>query len=260
MDSELEKKLKETKESEELQQIAKDNMTAEEISSGRKKVYIKGIGNVIMDWPSPDLTMQGDRLYAKFVTEHLQEGDLLTEEQLKAIYGKPTYIKVRGKEVKVGQGQWTIEEENKMEELPKEIRIMEAEFLDCREVYQQMLTAEKGGQVVNEDKKQNLLSRLDESFKKMGEAKLKLLELQSKRLKLFSISLEEQANLEKIKLYAPQCIKVEKEGKVEPLWKSEEEYNSGQFDSLRILSIFNLFLRGADVRFFGDIPEEGISS
>jgi hypothetical protein len=261
--------LNQTAESEKEQQAADDGKKLEEVFLGKQEVVIKEYGTIIFELPKTGLALEGDRVVAKFKTEHLRRGDLLTDAELKAIYNKPIVVKQDGQDIVVGTGEWTDKEEREMENLPSEIESTWEMFIVYREDYQkirqEMLKLTKSKE--DKAKKKKLDTQFDKAQKRALEQhdvvlkqKARLLELQATRVRLFSDSLEEQAFFEKIKLYAPSCIKIKRKGKEDFLWKSEEEMFGAEFAATRILTLFNLFVRGLDVRFFGDAPEGETSS
>lgn len=261
--------LNSTEDSENELQSAEDNKKLNDVLTGRQEIYITGYGAIIFDMPHVELALEGDNTAAKFKSKHLMSGDYLTDAQLKAIYNNPTIVKVSGKELTLGTGEWTEKDEREMDDLPANIQNNWDMFLSYREEYQtlkqEILAVPKIAK--NKAKIKELTTRQDNAQKRTLDQhqiilslKGKLIGLQATRVRLFSDSLEEQAFFEKIKLYAPSCIKIEKDGVVEPLWKSTQDMLNDKFTATRIITLFNLFVRGLDVRFFGDAPEEETSS
>ncbi|MCK9369421.1 hypothetical protein M0R04_05745 [Candidatus Dojkabacteria bacterium] len=238
-----------------------DNTTAEGVTKGVQTVFLSGIGTIIYELPGVELTLQGERLQAEFKGEQLRKGKLLTIAQLRAIYKQPVMIEQDGKQVVVSKGAWTDEDETKLESLPDEIREKDKLFEDYREKIHD-LTIQKEDLGSNKKKEarklelENIINRESEQaflvWKELANLKLDYLDLQSKKIVLFGESLEEQANLEKVKLYAPVCVKVKKGDTISPYWKNMGDLLSSDYTSLRILSLFNMVLRGVDVSFFGD--------
>jgi len=261
--------LEQTEESEREEQAADDNKKVEEVFLGKQEVYIKGYGDIIFELPRAGLALEGDKVVARYKTEHLRKGDLLTDAELKAIYNNPVVITQGGQEITVGTGEWTDKEENEMDQLPEAIQGTWEMFVVFREDYQsiKLEMTSLGNTKADKAKKKKLEVSYDLAQKKalaqhntVLTQKARLLELQATRVRLFSDSLEEQAFFEKIKLYAPSCIKIMRDGAVDFLWKSEEEMLAAEFTATRIITLFNLFVRGLDVRFFGDAPDEVTSS
>ncbi len=250
------------------EQEAKDMSQLQEVVEGRKIVNTKRYGTIVFDYPSAELMIEGDYLAAKFKSEHLKKGDLLTIEQLKAIYRRPTTIIEDGKETQINNGVWTDAEENRIEELVKEINQHQEFFRAYRSEYQDL--ENQINQLPKTSKK-----KMDELQEKRGKAwteaeninikiiklNLEYLNLISKRLELFQSSLEELALFEKIKACAPKCIKKYNESKeLVPIWGSQEEFLKDGLKAIEILQMFNIFMRGGNVSFFEDVPEGEISS
>lgn len=261
--------LNETEDSEKQQQEADDNEKLAEVLSGRQEIFITGYGNIIFDMPNTGLALEGDKVAARFKTEHLRKSDFLTDAQLKAIYSKPTVIEIDGKEMVVGSGEWTEKNERDIETLPEKIQSNWTTFMDYRSAYQAIqqeilalsdLKKNKAKKKSLETKLHGLQNQALEQHQIVLGLKTELVRLQTVRVRLFSDSLEEQSFFEKVKLYAPSCIKIKKDGKEDFLWHSEEEMFSDKFTATRIISLFNLFVRGLDVSFFGDAPEGETSS
>ena len=244
-----------TKEDEKEEQNVEDKEKGEEIITGSQQLYLSSFGTVQFEWPSPKLTIEGDRLYAQFKAKHLRLGDLMTEAQLKAYYGRPLTLELDGKEIIVGQGEWTKDDDNKLEEIPLDIERATEVFdmiRDDLQKTQDQLLKKKNNKKFK-DKISDFTEQAYEAYKKVIKLKLDLLELQSLRISLFSVSLEEQALLEKVQLFAPNCIKIIKKDKGTLLWKSKDDMlENGDQGTIRLLSLFGLFLRGGDIRFFGD--------
>lgn len=255
--------MKFTKSDKKEQQKVSDDGKANDIISGAQEVYLKDFGNLIFNWPDLGLAMQGDSMYAKFKATHLRKGDLLTEAELKAIYGKPVTVEVEGKDIVVGSGAWTVSDDSKLEDLPRELTRLNEELDYCRDEIHR--TDEKilalGKTQKDKASKKKLETELGKQndvayslWLKVSKLKLDILELQSNKIILFATSLEEQANFEKLKLFAPSCVKVKNETGTKPLWDNQETMLASGFGSVRVISLFGLFLRGADVSFFGDTP------
>lgn len=256
----FEEAIKLTDEVEKETQKAKDDEKANEVVSGEKRVYLNNLGTILFKMPGVELSLEGDKKYAEFKSNALIEGKLLTEAQLKAIYRQPTIVKKGGKDITVG-GEWTDEEDNNMESIPLEIEQMIENFKFLRGKIQEAeasILALKGKKKKDqEEKKQKWLAEASDIFKKISYKRLDLLQLQQKRVLLFSSSLEEQANLDRIKLFAPQCI-LKNDGT--PLWNSLDDMLNGDYDCLKLLGIFSMFIRGVDISFFADTPVEQILS
>lgn len=229
---------------EQLQQ-ADDNLKAQEILTGSQEVYVNPFGWLKFEWPTLGLVMEGERTFALFKHREMLKGELLSESQLRTIL-------IKNKE-------WSEEEESILEELPKEIKSdMEDEEVyktDYEESETQMLAS------TNEVEKEELNKKVQEKIEaftnfqnERKRKEIKLLKLQQKKLTIFSSSLEQFASLEKIKLYAPQCIFIKTNDGYDYLWKSSEDFNKAKFTAARIIGLFNYFLNGVNVSFFGDTP------
>ncbi len=260
-EEEFKAKLKETIESEKDQQQAQDNVDLAKIVTGRQIVNIAGYGEVIFDFPNAGLAIEGDMIAAQFRTKHLRLGDLFNEEQLKHIYKQPTKVQMDGKEVVVGDGLWTEKHEQELTKLADTVKAHQELFWDYREKYQ-LFENDLVGLKENTAKYTNLVAKKNEieekarkEYTKLVAAKVRQLELSTLRAKLFSDSIEEMAFLERIKLFAPVCLKKIVDGKEVPLWATKEEMMADTHLATRVISIFNLFLRGLDVSFFADVPE-----
>ena len=212
------------------------------------------------------MVIEGDLIDAKFKTTHLRKGDLLTRSQLKAFYKRPVTAEIDGEKIDISEGQWNDRHERELEDLPKELEDAASLFADFRNEYQEV---EKEIMALSDAKKykakkkelEKQLERkyqgAEESYIKTMSLRTKVLELQALQIELFSPCLEERANFEKVKFYAPKCIKIKKEdGSEDFLFKSKEDINSAPFAATRVISLFSLFIRGVDVSFFGDAPEE----
>lgn len=240
---------------------AEDSKKLSEVVTGSKSIYIEGYGELVFFHPSPKLAMDGDLAAAQFKTMHLRAQDLLTEAQLKAIYSQPVKVNVDGKEIVVGSGEWTDKDEHRLEMLPTKIDGQLEMLLSYREDYQKCEDSKVG---VKKGKKMESIcaeqKKAEDNARKIYDniinERRELLDLQTKRLQLFSTSLEEQAYLEKVKIYAPACIK--RDGKL--LWEKEDDFLNDNIGAVRVLSLYNLFLRGVDISFFDDAPVEEISS
>ena len=257
--------MNETTESEKQEQQANDSQLLNEVVEGRQVVYIEGYGEVIFDLPSAGLAIEGDRIAARFRTKHLRDSDILSEAQLKAIYNQPIKVKVDGVDVVVGKGEWTDKDEEKLESYHQQIKDITDTFNINREEWQKFRDA---AEATEEKKKKNkLLDKRDEfekkakdSYESLLKTKAQQLELNANKARLFGESLEEQTFFEKVKVYAPGCIKQEKDGVTSPLWANLQEFEDDKFSATKVVTLFNLFMRGLDVSFFGDVPEGTISS
>ncbi len=243
---------------------AEDNKKLDEVISGRQELFIQGMGDIIFDFPSSDLINEGDEAVAKFKSYHLRKGELLTKTHLKAIYGRPVSINVDGVDVVVGQGDWTEKEEQRLEDLPDEMKTVEDEFNYFRQEFQDLQdelvaitdTAKNKAKRKNIEKKcESIMNDCRNLYEKRLKLKQENYELNLKCLDLFSISLEEQAIHEKIKIFAPSCIKIKENGSEPHLLNSDEQIKTNTFLYNRVLSLFNLYIRGYDVSFFGDVPD-----
>lgn len=261
----FEQEITQTTQVEKENRQAEQNKKAEEIFNSRQEVYITGIGQLVFDYPRVGLTLEGDLAAARFKSAHLKMGDLLTEQQLKALYSKPTTVEIEGKTITVGDGSWTEKQDNELEELPTVIKSYRESFEDFRAMYQEtneqimaIPEVEENKERIEElkRKRDNYFDSAQQTYTKMLELQMELLELQTLRMSLFSISLEEMSNLEKLKIYVPECIKIKENGTIRPLWKDLSEAMNSGLEFIRVISLFNLFLRGADVSFFGNIPED----
>lgn len=249
-------------------QETEDNVELNSVVSGEKELFIDGYGLVVFQQPTARLSLQGDSAAAKFRSKHLRHGDILTEAQLKLIYGRPTTVKIDGVETQIGNGSWTENNEQELENLPDQItRNMETVLSyrnDISEVLNELKVLPDGESEIREGLDKKLKELNDDAYPlylQVLEDKKQLMELQLLRLQLFSISLEEQTNLEKIKIFAPACIKRKQEdGSIESLWKTEDDFLDDNVGAVHLLSVYNLFLRGVDISFFGDVPEEKMSS
>ena len=251
-------------------QELEDNVEVSSVITGEKEIFIDGYGTLVFQQPTARLSLQGDSAASKFRSIHLRHGDVLTESQLKLIYGRPTTIKVDDVDTRIGDGSWTEKKELDLTNLPDQIKRNMETVLSYRDDISEVLNGLKvlpDGESGESGDREKLNKRLeflnDEAYPlylKVLEDKKQLLELQLLRLQLFSISLEEQTNLEKVKIYAPSCIKRKKDdGSLEPLWKTEDDFLDDNVGAIHLLSIYNLFLRGVDISFFGDVPEGKIS-
>lgn len=259
-EKEFQEALKKTKEVEKEEQKANDDSKARNIIRGAQEVKLEPFGTLVFEWPSVGLSLQADAVQARYKTDHLRKQDIMTEEQLKAIYRRPVTIEIDGKEIIVGSGQWTEEDEELLDSLPKEVKNKDDYFVDVRSRIHELDT-----ELLSLTKTSKKRARLEEEKTKLEEeaytiwtdtsqVRLKLLEHQNKRMMLFASSLEEQAHLEKLKLFCPSCIKVKDEnGNVDFLWKTEDDMLQDGFESIQVITLYNLFLRGVDVSFFGDM-------
>ena len=105
-------------------------------------------------------------------------------------------------------------------------------------------------------KKEDLHKEAERYYLDMIKLEKEQLELQTRKLELFSGSLEEMANFEKMKYYAPKCIKIPKGESEDFLWKDDADMKNSAFAVTKIIGLFSLFLRGVDVSFFDDAPDE----
>jgi hypothetical protein len=264
-EEEFKEKLKETKESENAQQQAQDNIELNKIITGRQVINITGFGDVIFDFPGAGLAIEGDMLAAQFRTKHLRAGDLFNEEQLKHIYKQPTKVQIDGKETTVGDGLWTDKNEQEVTRLNNTIKSHQEMFIKYREEYQvfelDLIKHKPDSKKYNDlvERKNAVEEKARKEYTGLLDAKIKQLELATLRAKLFADSIEEMAFFEKVKLFAPSCVKKVADGKEVPLWSSKEEMLLDTHLATRVISIYSLFLRGLDVSFFADVPEGTIS-
>jgi len=241
-------------------QDIEDNQKANDIVYGEQTVEVATFGKLTFRYPELGVALEGDRIYAKFKAEHLRKGDLLTKAQLAAMYKQPITIKVDGQETIIEDGEWTEADETKMDSYIPLIEEAQEMFSNFREeiehVENEIISIEK---IPGKQKRvKHLVTKkgklVDEAYKKFEEIyklRLEMLDLQTKKEALFSISLEEQAQFEKLKIYIPYCILVEKDNKKVPLWNNVEEMNKAGLDGARILSMLSLFMKGTDLSFFG---------
>lgn len=259
MEKELEDKLKMTKEIEETLESLTDEARLQEIESGAKHLYMKEHGNIIFRYPSVKLSREAELIYAKFYADHLRKDDLMTEEKLKAYYSQPIIIEKDGKEVVVKSGTWTDEDEAVMEQIPEEIKIILRELEQLRDQIQERekeASKKKSGAASKlKIRIESDYGKIEEVYRKLMEKRIQLVKLQTKRLKLFALSLEEQANYERIKFLAPYCVFKEENGEATPIWSTSDDLDSSGIKASELLTIFSLFMRGGDVSFFGDVPE-----
>jgi len=258
-------KLAKTKELEDELQATEDAGQLDEVLTGRKLVNIDGYGKLMFEFPDTGIILEGDRISATYKTSHLRKGDLLTRTQLEAIYQAPIEVEVDGVTIKVGDGQWTAKEKIRMEEeLPDDMkqRMEVLDFLrdEIQEVSDKLLPMTKNTKAKKdlEESQQRKQHELTDQMTKILELKKEQLKLQTKYMELFSMSLEEMSNFERVRYYAPKCIKkVNEDGSVgDFLWKSDEELQKTSFAGTRIITLFTLFVSGANISFFEDAPEE----
>jgi len=254
----FEEKIKVTKEVEALEQEAEDDVVANNIRRAEQEIYIEGIGHLVFKFPGVKLSLEGDAVYAKFLASNLRTGKILTKAQLKAIYGQPVVVEVEGKQITVGEGEWTEKQERELEELPEDIKVLNENFdilreeIQNRELEISKLDGHSKKKKAGLEKKLKIdLDQAEIMYKDLALLNLELIDLQTKQLTLFSPCLEEQASMEKVKLYAPSCI-LNKET-MEPLWSSLAEFENAEGNAIRILS---LFLRGGNISFLEDSQEE----
>ena len=267
MDKEFKAQMNETVESEKAEKDAIDSKVINKVIEGRQEVFIKGYGTIIFDYPSAGLALEGDQLVTKFRTKHLRENDILTEAQLKAIYKQPITTKIGGKDVVIGNGEWPESYDNDLESLNHDISNCQIDFSMYRGEYQLCKTELEDLGDKKPKKKEQLQKKMEDhetkaykSYTKILELKQKQLELNTLRARLFADSLEEQSFLEKVKFFAPSCIKQNKNDELVPLWEDLEAFEKDTFVATKIITLFNLFLRGLDISFFGDVPEGTTSS
>lgn len=237
-------------------QEAEDNIKVASILYSKQEFKLNGIGTILFEWPKIGLSNEGDDLVAKFKAKHLRDGELMTNAQLMAVYAKSITVKQDGKEVIVGNGEWTQTDELQLEEIPKVIEDQVETFNSFKNDIQDIDTKLLGMRTSKnkeklESEKFKKVEQAYELYKKIAQNKLDLLSLQQKKIILFAISVEERANSERMLLYGPRCIFIMRNGEKEPLWKDMNDMkNDERPEALRIISLFNLFLRGGDVRFF----------
>lgn len=266
LDEQFDDKMKLTEDVEADIQKADDNKTAEVILDGQQEITLDGFGMVVFKMPPTGVALEGDNIYASFKAEHLRRGDFSTEAQLRAIYRQPTFIEQDGKSIEIGTGAWTDDKETRLDKIPELVTALDDEFGTYREEHQTKtdeLGALKGNRAKSTKKKVeklekeliNLQEQAKNLFIETSKLKIEQLELQNTKISLFSSSLEERANMEKIKYYIPYCVFTKDEETLTPMWKTTEDFLESAFGAIKILGIFNLFLRGADISFFGDMPE-----
>lgn len=260
---EFEEKIKTPIEVDNEKQKNKDNKKGYSIITGSQEVFVNPYGKIVFEWPNIGLAMKGDQLMAEFKSSHLRKGDLMTEAQLLAIYNRPISIEIDGKEIVVGNGVWTSDDERRIQtELPSEIKEIGTKFDAFREEVQELETKlpVENKEIMSETDKKNLemyniqRDHAQDLFRELRDKKLEFLELQARRTQLFATSLEELSVLEKLKLYAPHCIKHKESGK--PVWNSIEEMLNSGYEAINLIGLFSMFLKGADVSFFGDTPDD----
>lgn len=254
-----------TEEAENAELEADDNKKLDNLKKGAQEIFINGYGFICFEYPNTELILQGDEIASKFKTKCLRNGEYLSEAQLKHIYSQPTTMKIEGKNVIIGSGEWVEKDEQEMEDLPKEIDGLWEMFVSFRKEYQDLkqklfiLTDSKenaNSKKEMEEKLNKIQETAMEYYNKVLKKRARLLELQTIRIRLFSDSLEEKAFFEKLKLFIPSCIKIKKDGKFEFLWKTINDFLHDEHLSMRVVGLFNLFIRGLDIRFFGDVPED----
>ena len=236
-----------------------DDKLARPILSSEQTVSVDGIGRIIFKWPKTGLVMQAESIVARYKALHLRKGDILTQDQLKAIYCRSTKITNSDGIEEVLEGPWTEKQANRLEELPKVLNEKALVFDEYRNQLKELklqLETLKGSE--QEPSKQDEYdARYQDAFNlyiDITNDRLELVDLQTKHYELFCGSLEELANFEKIKLFAPHCIfKIDNT----PLWKSEAEMEQCDFNGVKVISLFSLFLRGVDVSFF-DVTAGGV--
>jgi hypothetical protein len=264
---EFEEKIKETAELEKEIEQASDSRRLQDVLTGAQEIYVASFGTLQFEHPTPGLAIKGDSIVAAFKSKHLRLGDYLSIEELKFIYQAPIKVKsVDGQDVVVGDGIWTEKQEKELEDLPVDIQQLTEMFDSYRKDIQD---SDKKIKRLGKDKKnntkrnqlenvrQNAYDKAFSLFDTIIDKKKKHLELQTKKIELFSLSLEEQAFFEKIKLYLPECVKHKKDGKWEQVWNNlgEVENSENRLGTLRVISLYSLFCRGVDVSFFGDVVD-----
>lgn len=253
------------KDVEDALQQAQDDELLQEIHTERKKIKLKGVPHtLIFEYPDLGISLKADRIVAEFKATELRAGKLLTSKQLKAIARQPTTAIINGKEEVVDKAEWTVNDDQILDEYPRKINDTGLDLIVAREEYQEVkeqLDSVKGKEKEKLEKRRNqIYDQASKLYSDYIRLKRDLLDTQLKEMRLLNGSLEELANLEKLRYLAPKCIKkIDKDGKEDFIWKTDEDFQNAPFDNATILSVFNVFLRGGDISFFGVVPEEPIS-
>lgn len=252
MDKKLEKEFEETikkdEEAEKTEQELKDEKKANEIFFGRKEVYLKDVGWLVFDWPNYDQNFEAEKIYAQAVNRGLREGTYNNREQLRVLYRK--------------DGVWTEAEDNRIDEISSEIENKIEIFTDYRTEIQDLenqLLEKKGDKAL----KRGLEKKYEEAkelYIEIAKLKLEFAKLNARFIQLFNVALEEVALLEKARYLAPHCVYKKDGDNLVPLWKDLDDLKQSKGPTLKIMGYFVLFLRGADVSFFGDTPETAETS
>lgn len=250
---EFEAKMRLTDTVEKEMQDGEDDEALAEVVSGTKSIFIKDYGTLTFTQPIPVHAIETDQLVASFKATHLVAGDLLTTEQLKAIYGNPTKIVVKGEEVVVGKAAWTEEQDRLIDELPSIIRkqdeLLTAYRLDYQAADLEVKAAQKKKDKEDAIRKKNVAYEHGQTlWAEILNNRKRLLELQVRRLDLFADSLEEMAFMYKVKILAQYCV-LKKDGST--LWPDQNTMLHDK-NAMKVLILFALFLRGYDVSFFED--------
>ena len=251
---------------------SEDNIKLNSVLSGSQTVNTEEYGPLIFIYPGVELSLKADKISAQFRAKALRENLYLTDRQYLAIYNQPLMIDIDGKQVKIGNGDWPESQEREYrDELPKKLKVLNENFSITRQLFQEqeekILQFPKDSEnydatlIEMQKERDSLESRAKEIYSQLMATKAKQLELASLRARLFSDSLEEQLITERIKILAPGCIKkYNDKHSLVPLWNSEKELLEDGFAATKVLALFNLFLRGFDVSFFGELPVDQISS
>lgn len=268
VDKRFEDFLLQTMESDEAVQNAGDNQLLQEIYTERKKIKISGVPfPLIFEYPDIGLSLIADRIVAEFRAKELRIGKLLTNEQLKAIASRPMTIEENGKNIVISKPQWSEKDEQILAEYPRKINDITIELITARQEYQEanMLRQKIQGEGKDAEherakadkRKQSIYDQAYKIFDQQIKLKKQLLETQLKEMQVVNGSLEDISNIEKIKYLAPKCIKkVNADGSEEFLWKTDDEFTNAPFSVTTVLSVFNVFLRGGDISFFGVLLED----
>jgi len=263
---EFKETMRQTDESETAEERALDSEALETVVAGRQVVYFDGYGDVIFDFPDTGLAIDADTVATRFRTKALRSGEFLTESQLKTIYRQPTTVKVDGKDIVIGNGEWPEKYDRELDQLPKLALEAHTHFTNYRAEYQK--NRDEAAALEESTKKTQLQEKRNKAetsaldyYQVWLKHKARQMELGSLRAKLFADSIEELAFFEKIKFLAPACTKQADDKGVEaPLWKSEDDMRKDTFNATRVIAAFNMFMRGLDVSFFADAPDESITS
>lgn len=251
---------------------SEDNAKLQSVLTGSQTINTEEYGPVVFIYPGVELSLKADKASAQFRAKALRENLYLTDRQYLAIYNQPLMIDVDGKQVKIGSGDWPESQEREYrDELPEKLRKLNENFSVTREMFQEqeeeILQLPKDSDNYEttlaelQKKRDSLEQRAREIYNQLMTIKARHMELASLRARLFSDSLEEQLITERIKILAPGCIKkYNNKHSLVPLWNSEKELLEDGFAATKILALFNLFLRGFDVSFFGELPVDQTSS